>query len=104
MSGDFPKLLSDSLNTIGWYTGGDIVIVDPETMSVIYNIQLKTTQDTRVVEGVEKFPAKFKIAVANLKKIINGSYDKKGNEIVSPFSKLSPQEKAKRLFEELQTF
>ena len=103
LQGNFPKLLSDSLNTVGWYTGGDIIIVDPETMTVIYNIQLKTTQDTRIVKGIEKFPTKFEIAVANLKKIINGSYDKKGNEITSPFSKLSPQEKAKRLFEELQT-
>lgn len=40
---NFPKLLSDSRNRIGWYTGGDILIINPETMNIVYNIQLKTT-------------------------------------------------------------
>lgn len=41
--GHYPQLLKNAMNTIGWYTGGDIVIVNPETMQVVYNIQLKTT-------------------------------------------------------------
>lgn len=41
--GHYPQLLKNAMNTIGWYTGGDIVIVNPKTMQVVYNIQLKTT-------------------------------------------------------------
>jgi hypothetical protein len=37
-SGHFPELLNDSKNRIGWYTGGDIIIINPETLSVVYNI------------------------------------------------------------------
>ena len=37
-SGNFPRLLNESKNRTGWYTGGDIIIVNPETMSVVYNI------------------------------------------------------------------
>lgn len=103
VAGNFPRLLSDSLNHTGWYTGGDIVIVDPKTMSVIYNIQLKTTQNTRRDEkGNIKYPTKFEIAISNLKKIINGK-DASGKGDLTPLSQLSPREKAERLFEEFKT-
>ena len=44
---NFPRLLSNSRNNTGWYTGGDIVIVNPETMQIVYNIQLKTTTENK---------------------------------------------------------
>lgn len=40
---NLPRLLGESKNHIGWYTGGDIIIVNPKTMGIVYNIQLKTT-------------------------------------------------------------
>lgn len=56
-SGHFPKLLSDSRNHVGWYTGGDIIIVNPETMSIVYNIQLKTTTANKASIFGEKISA-----------------------------------------------
>ena len=32
IKGHFPQLLIDSKKHISWYTGGDIIIVDPKTM------------------------------------------------------------------------
>jgi hypothetical protein len=103
--GHFPVLLNESLNTTGWYTGGDIVIVDPKTMEVVYNIQLKTTQDGVTKKGKEKTPKNFDIAIAKLKVFINGGTIKVGNNVstLSPLSKLSASEKAERLFDLLYT-
>lgn len=56
-SGNFPRLLNESMNTTGWYTGGDIIIVNPETMSVVYNIQLKTTTKNTLSVFAEKIAA-----------------------------------------------
>ena len=103
--GHFPILLNESLNTTGWYTGGDIVIVDPQTMEVVYNIQLKTTQDGVTKKGKEKTPKNFDIAIAKLKVFINGGTIKVGNNVSTfgPLSKLPANEKAERLFDLLQT-
>lgn len=44
-TGDFPRLLFNARgNTTPWFASGDIVIVNPETGHVVYNIQLKTTK------------------------------------------------------------
>lgn len=40
--GNFPRLMMGQINSIPWFAGGDIVIVNNK-MEVIYNIQLKTT-------------------------------------------------------------
>lgn len=56
-NGNFPRLLKESMNTTGWYTGGDIIIVNPETMSVVYNIQLKTTTAKKLSVFAEKIAA-----------------------------------------------
>lgn len=56
-SGNFPKLLKDSTNRVGWYTGGDIIIVNPDTMSIVYNIQLKSTSRKRQTVFEEKVAA-----------------------------------------------
>lgn len=56
-SGHFPQLLSESRNHVGWYTGGDIIIVNPETMSIVYNIQLKTTTANKASVFGEKISA-----------------------------------------------
>ena len=40
--GNFPKLMMGQINSIPWFAGGDIVIINNK-MEVIYNIQLKTT-------------------------------------------------------------
>ncbi len=103
--GHFPVLLNESLNTTGWYTGGDIVIVDPKTMEVVYNIQLKTTQDGVTKKGKEKTPKNFDIAIAKLKVFINGGTIKVGNNVstLGPLSKLPANEKAERLFDLLYT-
>jgi hypothetical protein len=37
-NGNFPRLLKESNNNTGWYTGGDIIIINKETMAVVYNI------------------------------------------------------------------
>ena len=56
-TGHFPQLLSESRNHVGWYTGGDIIIVNPETMSIVYNIQLKTTTENKASVFAEKISA-----------------------------------------------
>ena len=103
--GNFPVLLNESLNTTGWYTGGDIIIIDPQTMEVVYNIQLKTTQQGITKKGKKKIPKKFDIAIAKLKTYINGGEIKVGNNNLkfSPLSTLSPEEKASQLFDLLKT-
>lgn len=79
-----PQLLHDSLNSIGWYTGGDIVIVNPKTMEVVYNIQLKSTG--------KNINTTFEIHIAELKGIID------------MFTKAkTPEEKAQWLFEKMKT-
>lgn len=40
--GNFPRLMMGQINSIPWFAGGDIVIVNNK-LEVIYNIQLKTT-------------------------------------------------------------
>ena len=40
--GHFPELMMGQINSIPWFAGGDIVIIN-DKMEVIYNIQLKTT-------------------------------------------------------------
>ena len=47
--GNFPRLMMGQINSIPWFAGGDIVIVNSK-LEVIYNIQLKTT--TRNVQTV----------------------------------------------------
>lgn len=54
---NFPRLLNESKNHVGWYTGGDIIIVNPKTMGIVYNIQLKTTTENRQSVFVEKVSA-----------------------------------------------
>lgn len=63
IKGHFPQLLVDSKNHISWYTGGDIIIVDPKTMQVVYNIQLKTTS--------KKTKSLFKERIQSLRTVIN---------------------------------
>lgn len=82
-NGNFAKLLYDSTNTISWYTGGDIVIVDKDTMQVVYNIQLKTTTKNKL--------SVFNIKIEKLKKFLKN------------FEELSPEQKAKKLFKEFST-
>ena len=79
----FPTLMKESTNRVAWYTGGDIIIVNPKTMSVVYNIQLKTT--------TEKTKSVFSESVADLGKFI---------EI---FVNASPREKGETLFHYLLT-
>lgn len=78
-AGNFAELLAASRNSIGWYTGGDIIIVNPNTMEVVYNIQLKTTGKN--VLGV------FTEKIAALRKFLNG------------FLELTPQQKGERIFD-----
>ena len=40
--GNFPRLMMGQVNSIPWFAGGDIVIVNNK-LEVVYNIQLKTT-------------------------------------------------------------
>lgn len=81
--GTFPKLLNDSKNHIGWYTGGDIIIVNPSTMEIVYNIQLKTTTENK--------PSVFAEKISAIRTFIN------------MFVKLTPKEKGERLFDFLLT-
>lgn len=78
-SGNFPRLLNESKNHTGWYTGGDIVIVNPETMSIVYNIQLKTTTANK--------PSVFAEKVSDIRNFIGKFID------------LSPREKGEKLFD-----
>lgn len=81
--GNFPQLLKDSTNHTGWYTGGDIVIVNPETMGVVYNIQLKTTTVNK--------PSVFGERVEKIRKFLKG------------FQELTPRQKGERIFDFLLT-
>lgn len=76
---NFAELLKESRNHIGWYTGGDIVIVSPETMQIVYNIQLKTT--------TEKSLSVFNERVSAIRTFLKG------------FLLLTPEEKGERVFE-----
>lgn len=82
-TGHFPKLLNESKNRIGWYTGGDIIIVDPQTLSIVYNIQLKTTTANK--------PSLFAEKVQAIRNFIKG------------FKIATPREKGERLFDFLLT-
>lgn len=82
-NGNFAKLLYDSTNSISWYTGGDIIIVDKNTMQVVYNIQLKTTTRNNL--------SVFNIKIEKLKNFLKN------------FNKLSPEQKAKKIFKEFST-
>lgn len=78
---NFPRLLKESKNHTGWYTGGDIIIVNPETMSIVYNIQLKTTTENKASvfgERIEKIRA-------FINKFINDSPRQKGERIFDFF-------------------
>ena len=81
--GNFAELLKESRNHIGWYTGGDIVIVSPETMEIVYNIQLKTTGRKTLSVFTEKVEA--------IRRFIDG------------LIALSPKEKGERIFDFLLT-
>lgn len=103
---NFPRLLKNSKNHTGWYTGGDIIIVNPETMSIVYNIQLKTTTANKASifgERVEKIRA-------FIDKFINDSPRQKGERIFDFFlTSVSneaafnniPQEEINKLLENL---
>lgn len=69
-TGHFPQLLSESRNHTGWYTGGDIIIVNPETMSIVYNIQLKTTTENKASIFAEKIGA-IRAFINNLASLSN---------------------------------
>ena len=77
-SGHFPQLLKDSTNHTGWYTGGDIIIVNPETMSIVYNIQLKTTTANK--------PSVFGERIEQIRAFLKG------------FQELTPEQKAEKIF------
>ena len=98
--GGFPRLLKESTNTTGWYTGGDIIIVNPETMNVVYNIQLKTTS----IRG-ERIPSIFAERIEKIRIFIHGGTVKKGKKekTIPALSTLTPREKAERMFEFLLT-
>ena len=87
IKGKFPQLLYDSLNHSSWYSGGDIIIVNPETLEVVYNIQLKTTSIMK-----NRIPTTFEIKLTKL------------SNFLTLFSnpKNSPDEKAKLLFQEFK--
>lgn len=60
---NFAQRLLDSMDTISWYAGGDIVVVNA-VGQIIYNIQLKTSinksQSFQIsVSNLEKFTQKF---------------------------------------------
>lgn len=78
-SGTFPELLHASKNHVGWYTGGDIIIVNPETMQVVYNIQLKTTTANKASVFAER--------VEKIRGFLRGFLD------------LTPQQKGERIFD-----
>ena len=80
--GHFPQLMMGQINSIPWFAGGDIVIIN-ERLQVIYNIQLKTTG--------EKNPTVFRENVAQLK-----------NFLIKFNSVNSVEEKANLLFDSFQ--
>ena len=77
--GTFAELLKAGQNSIGWYTGGDIVIVSPQTMEIVYNIQLKTTTRNR--------PSVFAEKVEAIRKFLQG------------FNELTPEQKGAKIFD-----
>lgn len=81
--GTFPYLLNESKNHTGWYTGGDIVIVNPKTMGIVYNIQLKTT--------TEKTLSVFAERVSEIRKFINA------------LMTMTPRQKGEKIFDFLLT-
>lgn len=81
--GHFPQLLKDSTNHTGWYTGGDIIIVNPETMSIVYNIQLKTTRENK--------PSIFGEKIADIRTFLKG------------FKEVAPEQKAEKIYEFMLT-
>ena len=80
--GHFPQLMMGQINSIPWFSGGDIIIIN-EKLQVIYNIQLKTTK--------EKNPTVFRENVVQLK-----------NFLIKFNSAISVEEKAKTLFDSFQ--
>lgn len=81
--GSFPYLLNESKNHTGWYTGGDIVIVNPQTMGVVYNIQLKTTTANK--------PSVFAERVSDIRKFIGALIN------------MTPRQKGEKIFDFLLT-
>lgn len=79
----FPKLLNESKNHVGWYTGGDIIIVNPKTMNIVYNIQLKTTTANKQSVFAEKVSAI--------------------RSFIQQFIKYTPRQKGEKLFDFLLT-
>ena len=79
----FPKLLNESKNHVGWYTGGDIIIVNPKTMNIVYNIQLKTTTANKQSVFAEKVSAI--------------------RTFIQQFIKYTPRQKGEKLFDFLLT-
>lgn len=82
---NFAKLLHESKNNTAWYTGGDIVIVNPKNMQIVYNIQLKSTISKQKAST-------FPIKINALKSILNNF---KQNQ--------NPQEMAEYLYKNLLT-
>lgn len=78
---NFPRLLKNSKNHTGWYTGGDIVIVNPETMSIVYNIQLKTT----TANNASVFAERVEKIRSFINKFVNDSPRQKGERIFDFF-------------------
>ena len=81
--GNFPQLIKDSTNHTGWYTGGDIIIVNPQTMAVVYNIQLKTTTANK--------PSVFGERVEKIRNFLKG------------FQELTPEQKAEKIYDFMLT-
>lgn len=87
LSGTFPELLYTSLNHQSWYSGGDIIIVNPTTHAVVYNIQLKTTSIMK-----DRIPTSFDIRLNKLLTFLNS------------FRALhNPRQKAEKLYQEFET-
>ena len=80
--GHFPQLMMGQINSIPWFAGGDIIIIN-EKLEVIYNIQLKTTG--------KKNPTVFKENIIRLK-----------NFLIQFNSLTSVKDKAELLFKEFQ--
>lgn len=80
--GHFPQLMMGQLNSIPWFAGGDIIIIN-EKLEIIYNIQLKTTG--------AKNPTVFKENIVKLK-----------NFLIQFNSLNTVKDKAELLFEEFQ--
>ena len=81
---NFPRLLHESKNNISWYSGGDIIIVDKNSMAVAYNIQLKSTGKN--IQSI------FGVRVAQLRAFIEKLY-----------ATNTPEQKAEILYQNLLT-